>query len=165
MGEDSLHYWIVPIICFVAVAGIFAFILEYQINTSHPNAVAELEEMKKMSCDEIKSKHTLNRYWSKDNGAYGKDQADGCAASESAIKKLEKDRLDKLLADPNSLESLSRDLKKFQGLYGSYQELYESHSSEAKILKQNVTDFGNQLDRIKLKLSRDYGIDDFTIVE
>ena len=76
-----------------------------------------------------------------------------------------KKKLNKLLADPNSLESLSRDLKKFQGLYYSHQELYESHSSEAIILKQNVTDFENQLERIKLKLSQDYGINNFTIIE
>ena len=158
MEEDSLRFWITPIVCLVAVMGGFVVILEYQVNTAFPNAVAELEEMRKMSCDEIKSKNALNRYWSKENGAFGGDKADGCAAAEAAIKKAEKDRLDELLADPNSFESLSRDLIKFQGLYDSYQELYETHSSEAEILKHNVTDFENQINEINAKLEQKYGL-------
>jgi hypothetical protein len=148
----------VPILCLVVAMGVFVVVIEYNINTKIPNAVAELEEMRTMSCEEIKIKDSLNRYWSKENGEYGANKADSCALAEAAIKKAEKERLDKLLADPNSFESLSRDLIKFQGLYDSYQELYEIHSSEAKILKQNVTDFENKINEINSKLERDYGV-------
>ncbi|QLH05837.1 hypothetical protein [Nitrosopumilus ureiphilus] len=158
MEESSLRFWIIPVICLVVVIGIFASVLAYQFNVAMPNAVVEMEELRKMSCDQIKEKNAVNRYWSKTNSEYGNNKAKGCTDAEMAIKQAEQKRIDKLLADPNSLESLSRDLKKFQDLYDSYQELYQTHSSEAKILKQNVTDFENQINRIKIQLSQEYGV-------
>lgn len=157
MEEDSLRFWIAPILCLVVGMGVFVVVVEYTINTKIPNAVVELEELRKMSCDEIKAKESLNNYWSDENGKFGGDKADSCAAAEAAIKKAEKERLDKLLADPNSFESLSRDLIKFQGLYDSHKELYDFHSSEANILKQNVTDFENKINEINSKIEQDYG--------
>ncbi|QLH10837.1 hypothetical protein [Nitrosarchaeum sp. AC2] len=158
MEEDTLRFWIIPIICLVAVMGLFVIILSYQFNTAMPNAAIELEEMRKMSCDEIKAKDALNRYWSKDNSKYGKDKVGGCVAAELAITNAEKEKLDKLLADPNSLESLTRDLKKFQDLYDSHKELYDYHLSETKMLNQNVTDFENKINEINSKLLNEYGV-------
>jgi transposase-like protein len=158
MDEDSLRFWIAPILCMVVGMGVFVGVVEYNTNTKMPNAAAELEEMRTMSCEEIKAKDSLNNYWTSDNREFGGDKMSGCAAAEAAIRKAENDRLDKLLEDPNSFESLSRDLIHFQGLYDSYQELYEMHSSEAEILKHNVTDFENQINEINSKLEQEYGL-------
>lgn len=158
MEEDSLRFWIVPVVFLIIGFGIFAIVAEYNFNVKMPNAAAELEEMRSMSCDEIKAIDSVGRYWSKENQAFGNEKAESCQVAEAAIKEKEKKRMDKLLADPNSFESLSRDLKKFQELYESNQELYETQSSEVEILKQNVADFENQINEIKAKLEQNYGV-------
>ncbi|MCE9653433.1 MAG: hypothetical protein K8Q89_10345 [Nitrosarchaeum sp.] len=157
-GEDSLHFWIIPIAFLALGVTIFVIIIEYNINVLWPNAATELEEIKKMSCDEIKVKDGNNDYWTRENGKIGKEKADGCVEAELAAKKAEKEKQDAILADPNSLESLTRDLKKFQELYNSTSASYKLHASQAEILKQNVTDFENQVEQIKSKLAKEYGV-------
>ena len=157
MEEDSLRFWIIPIICFVVIGGVFVIILDYNFNVKYPNAVIELEEMKKMTCPEIKDKVAKNKYWSLENGDFGREKAQGCSEATAAIKKAEKEKLDKLLADPNSLESLTRDLDKFQKLYDSHKEEYDFHASQAAMLKQNVTDFENKLNEINSKIKENFG--------
>ena len=158
MEEDSLRFWITPIVFLIVGFGIFAIVVEYNLNTKVPNAVVELEEMRTMSCEEIESKNTKNRYWSLENRVFGDGKASSCADAAAAIKKAEQEKLDELLADPNSFESLTRDLKKFQDLYDSHSELYETHATQADILKTNVTDFENQINEINSKLEQDYGL-------
>lgn len=158
MEEDSLRFWIIPIICFVVVMGIFVVILEYNFNTKMPNAEIELAEMQTMTCPEIEAKLEINQFWSMENGAFAREKGQGCADAAAAIRKAEKEKLDKLLADPNSLESLTRDLEKFQKEYDAFKKDYEIHSSQAAILKQNVTDFENKINEIQLKLQEKYGI-------
>jgi len=67
MEENSLHYWIIPIISMIAVVAIFSFSLDYKLNTIFPNAELERQEIKEMSCPEILLKDASNRYWSSEN--------------------------------------------------------------------------------------------------
>ena len=46
MDEESLRFWIIPIVCIVAVLGIFSVSLEYKVNTVFPNAELERMEIK-----------------------------------------------------------------------------------------------------------------------
>lgn len=78
MEEDSLHYWIVPIICIVAMIGMFTVSLDYKVNTIFPNAVLELQEIKEMSCEEISLKDAANDYWTSENALVGNAKALGC---------------------------------------------------------------------------------------
>ena len=67
MDEESLRFWIIPIVCIVAVLGIFSVSLEYKVNTVFPNAELERMEIKNMSCDEIIAKDSANDYWTSEN--------------------------------------------------------------------------------------------------
>ena len=78
MEENSLHYWIIPIISIIVVAGILSFSLDYKINTVLPNAEIEREKMKVMSCPEILLKDSSNRYWTSENAQIGKAKALSC---------------------------------------------------------------------------------------
>ena len=78
MEEDSLHYWIIPIICIVAMIGIFTVSLDYKVNTIFPNAALEIQEIKEMSCEEILLKDAANDYWTSENAEVGKAKAVGC---------------------------------------------------------------------------------------
>jgi len=156
--EDSLYFWIPPIIFLAIGVGIFITIMAYNINVLYPNAEIELKEIQKMSCNEIKAKDSSNDYWSRENGKIGKEKVNACAEAELAAQKAEKEKEAKILADPNSLESLTRDLKKYQDLYNSTQTKYKSLTSDSEILKQNVTDFENKIEQIKSQLAKEYGV-------
>ena len=156
MEEDSLRFWIIPIICFVATAGIFVVILDYNYNVKRPNAIIEFAEMEKMNCTEMRSKLGTNLFWSMDNAKFAREMVQACSDAEAAVRKAEQDKLNKLLADPNSFESLSRDLERFQKLYDSHKEEYDFHSTQADILKHNVTDFENKINEINSKIQEKY---------
>ena len=52
MEENSLHYWIIPIICMISIIPIFAFSVDYKHIKVFPNAELERQEMENMSCPE-----------------------------------------------------------------------------------------------------------------
>ena len=157
MDEESVHFWIIPVICMVAVAGIFGGLLVYQSVLVPPKAEMEYLEIKEMDCENIKEKNSTGAFWNDLNKITALMMIEKCDADEQAIIQAEKDRLEKLLADPNSDESLQRDLKKFQGLYNSFKEQYDFHHGEASILIQNVTEYKTLLDQTEMKLSKEYG--------
>ena len=156
MDEESVQFWIIPVVCMIAVAGIFGGLLVYQNILIPPKAEIEYLEIKQMNCNNIKEKNTTGAFWSDLNRITALMMIEKCDADDQAIIQAEKDRLEKLLADPNSDESLQQDLKKFQGLYNSFKEQYDFHSGEASILIQNVTEYGALLDETKMKLSKEY---------
>jgi len=84
MEENSLHYWIIPIISMIAVIAIFSFSLDYKLNTIFPNAELERQEIKEMSCPEILLKDTSNRYWSSENREMGKAKAVSCSVPQES---------------------------------------------------------------------------------
>ena len=79
MDEESLRFWIIPIICIVTVVGIFSISLEYKVNTVFPNAELERLEMQNMSCEEIVAKDSANDYGTPENSAIGREKAASCA--------------------------------------------------------------------------------------
>lgn len=84
MEENSLHYWIIPIISMIAVVAIFSFSLDYKLNTIFPNAELERQEIKEMSCPEILLKDASNRYWSSENREMGKAKAVSCSVPQES---------------------------------------------------------------------------------
>ena len=84
MDEESLRFWIIPIVCIVAVLGIFSVSLEYKVNTVFPNAELERMEIKNMSCDEITAKDSANDYWTSENSQIGKAKATSCAKPQES---------------------------------------------------------------------------------
>ena len=82
MDENSRNYWIVPIMalaigCIIGVGGI-----EFKVNTVWPAAITEMDELKKMTCEELKIKNSQNRYWTPDNGKYARTLVDACPSEK-----------------------------------------------------------------------------------
>ncbi len=84
MEEDSLHYWIIPIACMLVIVPIFAFSLDYKVNTIFPNAELERLEMKEMNCAEILLKDSSNDYWTSENAKVGNSKAISCAVPQES---------------------------------------------------------------------------------
>ncbi len=87
MEENSLRYWIIPIVSMIAVMGvIFPYILYHQTTVVFPNAVVELDEIKNMSCTEVTSRNALGSYWTPDNGKFARDKVEDCKDALKALK-------------------------------------------------------------------------------
>lgn len=84
MEESALHYWIIPVVCMVMIVPIFAFSLDYKINTIFPNAESEILEIKEMACPEILLKDASNDYWTSENAKIGKAKAVSCAVPQES---------------------------------------------------------------------------------
>jgi hypothetical protein len=79
MEEDSRKYWIIPIVCFIVIAGIiFPYSLVHKYDVVLPNAAIEREEMKNMTCPQIMAKDSLNNYWNPTNSKIGRDMTAIC---------------------------------------------------------------------------------------
>ncbi len=88
MGENSLQFWIIPIISLIIIVGvIFPYILYYQNTVVYPNATIELDEIKKMSCVEITARNSIGSYWIPDNGKFARDKVQDCKDAAIALKK------------------------------------------------------------------------------
>ena len=82
MEEDSLRFWIIPILCLIGTMAIFSITMEYKINTILPNAELERQEMKEMSCPEILQKDAASDYWTPENSKIGKAKAVSCSVPQ-----------------------------------------------------------------------------------
>ena len=78
MNEDSLRFWIIPIISLITIAFIFSFTVDYKINVVLPNAEIERNDMKNMLCPEILIKDSFNNYWSPENSKMGRSMSEVC---------------------------------------------------------------------------------------
>lgn len=87
MGENSLRFWIIPIVCLIIILGIiFPYLLYHKTTVIFPNAVIELDEIKKMSCIEITARNSLGSYWTIDNGKIARDKVQDCKDASKALK-------------------------------------------------------------------------------
>ena len=78
MEEESLRFWIIPMVCFVVVAMILVVTLDYRFNVMYPNAAIEREQLKTITCEEIFEKQKTGKYWSSDNARIGAEKALAC---------------------------------------------------------------------------------------
>ena len=84
MEEESLRFWIIPVISIVIVVVFFAFSMDYRYNTVFPSAELERQELEIMSCPEILAKDATKNYWSSENAKIGNDKAIVCAPPKEA---------------------------------------------------------------------------------
>ena len=85
--ESALRYWIIPIVCLIIIMGIiFPYILYHQTTVIFPNAVIELDKMKKMSCVEITARNSIGSYLTPDNGKFARDKVLDCKDASNALK-------------------------------------------------------------------------------
>ena len=85
MDEESLRFWAIPIVCLVSIMFVFAFAVDYKVNTIFPNAELEIQEIKKMSCPEFLLKDSSNRYWTSENAKIGKAKAVSCIVPQESL--------------------------------------------------------------------------------
>ncbi len=87
MEGNSLRFWIIPIVSMVIIMGIiFPYVMYYKTTVVFPNAIVELDEIKKMSCKEITARNSLGSYWTPDNGKSARDKVKDCKNASIALK-------------------------------------------------------------------------------
>ena len=98
MDEDSMRFWIIPILAIIGVAMIFAFSLDHKYNTIIPNAAIELDDIKQMSCIDLSKRNSMGSYWTPQNGKIAREKVDVCkdmataertTLDESSCKQIE----------------------------------------------------------------------------
>jgi hypothetical protein len=156
------YFWIIPISALILASVIGVGAIEYKVNTLIPLAVIEMDELKSMSCQEIKVRNSIGSYKLPDNGVFAREKVDACTDAEDAIKELERYQLNLLLADPNSLESLEKRLGELTKMNSTLWPLYEEHFNQTKILSGNLTDINNEIDLLKEKLNENFECDVIT---
>lgn len=86
MDEDSRLFWLIPITALIIGFVMFGYMMEIKINNILPNAAIELDEIKSMSCPEIKVKNSIGNYWARENGVFARDKIQTCIDAEDAHK-------------------------------------------------------------------------------
>lgn len=87
MEEESLRYWIIPIVCFVSFGLIFTGMMIYKVDTQFPNAEIELNELEDMSCDDLSLRNALGSYWTPNNGQFARDKVNDCKDAKESYQK------------------------------------------------------------------------------
>lgn len=153
-GETKImdNFWIIPIIALVIGFAITGVVISHQITTVLPNAAIELLELKAMNCEQIKKRNLTGNYWIPDNGKFAREKVLDCIQVELAIKKAETDRLNKLLEDPNSKESIKKELLQLTKMSYSLRPLFDEHSKQAEILSGNLTDIDYEINILSQKI-------------
>jgi len=78
MEEESLRFWIIPIVCMVIGIIFFSGSLDYRYNTTFPNAELERQEIEEMDCSEIAKNESKHHYWSTENSELAKSKFLSC---------------------------------------------------------------------------------------
>jgi len=141
-----INFWFIPIMAFLIGGTIAGGAIYEKYTVIIPKAEAELLELKAMSCSEIKIRNFIGSYKLPINGVFARDKIDTCISSENAIKQLERERMAKLLADPNSQESLEKKLLEIIHQDNTHRTLLLEHTQLVEILQGNVTHFENEFD-------------------
>lgn len=71
-------FWIITIAALILGSTMGGIAIEQKVNVVVPNAIAEIEEMKDMSCTDLREKNALGRYWTTSNGVYLRSLVDSC---------------------------------------------------------------------------------------
>lgn len=146
------YFWIIPISALILASVIGVGAIEYKVNTLIPLAVIEMDELKSMSCQEIKVRNSIGSYKLPDNGVFAREKVDACTDAEDAIKELERHKLNLLLADPNSKESLLKNLREEIKMHSILEPLFNEHYNQTKILSGNLTDIKNEIIALEDKI-------------
>ncbi len=143
-----INYWIIPIFAFIIGVLITGGSIYEKYTVVIPKADAELLELMAMSCNEIKTRNSMGSYALRVNGVFAREKVDACSDAEDAIKQFEREKMNRLLADPNSQESLTKRLSILFELRESHFDLLSGHVNQTKILQGNLTNFDMEMNHI-----------------
>lgn len=96
------NFWIIPIAALVIVGLVASFAVEYKINTVYPNAKIEYEQIKLMSCIQVKEKNASSSYWITDNRVFAQMRIEACSDALAA----EKERLGDIVVSGTHQEKI-----------------------------------------------------------
>ena len=85
--ENSIHFWLIPIVCFIAVFFLVLPPLYEHYTVTIPEAKEDLEIIRTMSCDGIRMLTAENYVSVPENRKYLRDTLEKCAEIESDYKK------------------------------------------------------------------------------
>jgi len=134
MNEDSRQYWVIPIVCLVVVLVIVGVLLEHKINTILPNAAIELDGIKGMSCEQVKSRDSTGSYWTPGNGVIARDMISVCKEADDNYK----DKLRTILREGTHQEKIDAGFTKLW--FGVYDHEYLSFKPKPSLVKIVHTD-------------------------
>jgi len=138
MNEDSRQFWVIPIVCLVTIVVIFGIVLEYKINTVLPNAAAELDEIKAMSCEQVKSRDSTGSYWTPENGEIARDMVSACKDADDKYK----NKLKTILNEGTHQERIDAGFTKLWfGVYDHSDLSFKPKTSIVKIIHTDMHGF------------------------
>lgn len=145
-------FWLIPLVALSIASILGGIAIEHKLNVVLPNAEIELYELKQMSCTEIKAKNAVGGYSIPANGSFARDKVDACLEIETAIKENERKKMAKLLADPNSRESLEKRLAAAIELREEFRKQQLDYSQELESIQGNLTNFDMETNEVTQKM-------------
>lgn len=138
----------------LAGVGIIAgFIAYYDYTETQPKADAQLKHIQTLTCEQVLSFPSNTPMYSKENRIVLNEKNEQCTKAKQLEAQKEKERLDALLADPNSYESLSREYLKLTESLPELQNKYDTLKNETSILQEKITNATTRLSQVKEKMN------------
>lgn len=142
----------IAVVTLVGVGIIAGFIAYHDQTEIQPKAEAQYMYLQTITCEEVSSFPSSATLYSKENRILLNEKTKACTEAKQAKAQKEKERLDALLADPNSYESLSREYAKLKESLEESQTRYEMLQNETGILQENITQYESRIAEIREKI-------------
>lgn len=140
---------IIAAVILVMVAIVGGFMAYHEYTVIRPQAVAQHDYIQSLSCDQILSFPTTTPLYSKDNRQLLTEKTEKCTEARQLEAQKEKERLDALLADPNSFESLSREYERLTESLAEAKVRYENLTNQTLALQEQITEYENRISEIE----------------
>ncbi len=142
----------VAVIILVGVGIIAGFIAYHDHTEIQPKAEAQYLYLQTITCEEVSSFPSSTTLYSKENRILLNEKTKTCTEAKQREAQKEKERLDALLADPDSFESLSREYAKLKESLEESQTRYDVLQNETDILQEKIAEYENRIAEIIEKI-------------
>jgi hypothetical protein len=102
------RFWVIPLIAFIGAGMIGTVTIYEKFTVNVPLAEAELIELNGMTCEETVTRNSVGGFHAPNVGKYARDRVADCKEISDGIAEKERNRLNKLLADPTSKEAMHK---------------------------------------------------------
>lgn len=142
----------VAVITLVGVGIVAGFIAYHDHTEIQPKAEAQYLYLQTITCEEVSSFPSSTTLYSKENRILLNEKTKTCTEAKQREAQKAKERLDALLADPDSFESLSREYAKLKESLEESQTRYDILQNETGILQEKIAEYENRIAEIIEKI-------------
>lgn len=114
-----------------------------------PQAIAQNEYLQSLTCEQIESFPPTTPILSKENRHLFTERIESCTEARQLAAQKEKEKLDALLADPNSFESLSREYERITQSLDESKVRFENLTNQTLVLEQQIIEYENRISEIE----------------